>query len=145
MNVRNARPEELDEIMDIYERARLFMCENGNPTQWWEGYPPRELIQDDIEQKKLYVCEDGGEIAAVFYFAVENDPTYEKIYGGAWLNGNDYAVMHRVAVAKKGKGVIAHCFEYCLNICPDLKIDTHKDNISMKTFLKKNKFTYCGH
>ena len=144
MNIRNAKRAELDEIMGIYEKARQFMSANGNPTQWWDGYPPRELISDDIEQKKLFVCEDEGEIAAVFYFAVENDPTYEKIYDGAWLNDNDYAVMHRVAVAKKGKGVISNCFEYCLSRCSDLKIDTHKDNIPMQRALEKNGFSYCG-
>lgn len=144
MQIRNAKAKELDTIMDIYEKARVFMCENGNPTQWWDGYPPRELISEDIERRRLFVCEDEGEIAAVFYFAKENDPTYEKIYEGEWLNDNEYAVMHRVAVAKRGKGVISCCFDYCLDKCGDLKIDTHKDNIPMQKALEKNGFKYCG-
>ena len=144
MDIRNARLDELDEIMDIYEKARLFMSENGNPTQWGDGYPPRELVVDDIEKKHLFVCEDDGEIAAVFYFAVGNDPTYEKIYEGDWLNDNEYAAIHRVAVAKQGRGVIARCFEYCLGICLDLKIDTHKNNIPMQKALAKNGFSLCG-
>ena len=114
MRIRNAEACELDRIMDIYREARRFMIAAGNPTQWWEGYPPRELIEDDIKKKRLYVCDDDGEIAAVFYFAVENDPTYEKIYEGKWLNDNEYAVMHRVAVAKRGKGIISVCIDYCL-------------------------------
>lgn len=87
---------------------------------------------------------DGEEIAGVFYFAKENDPTYEKIYDGAWLNRNEYAVIHRIAVAKQGRGVSAFCFDYCYNAFPNLKIDTHKNNIPMQKALAKNGFSLCG-
>ena len=143
MEIRNARAEEIEKIMEIYDGAREFMCKAGNPTQW-SNYPPRELIEDDIKREKLYVCDDDGEIAGVFYFSVESDPTYEKIYEGNWLNDNDYAVMHRVAVAKQGRGVISFCFDYCMSRCRDLKIDTHEDNIPMQRALEKNGFKYCG-
>ena len=34
MEVRQALLEEISEIMKIYEAARCFMAEHGNPTQW---------------------------------------------------------------------------------------------------------------
>ena len=39
MEVRQALLEEISEIMKIYEAARCFMAEHGNPTQWVNGYP----------------------------------------------------------------------------------------------------------
>ena len=39
MEIRQALLEEIPEIMKIYEAARRFMAEHGNPTQWVIGYP----------------------------------------------------------------------------------------------------------
>ena len=144
MNIRKANINEFSEIRYIYASARKFMSENGNAEQWKGGYPSDSLIKSDIERGNLYVCMDGEDIAGVFYFATENDPTYEKIYDGTWLNDNEYAVMHRVAVAKQGRGVVSFCFDYCYNVFPNLKIDTHKDNIPMQKALAKNGFSLCG-
>ena len=144
MDIRKADIKEFSEIRDIYASARAFMSENGNAEQWKGGYPSDSLIKSDIERENLYVCMDGEEIAGVFYFAKENDPSYEKIYEGEWLNDNEYAVIHRVAVAKQGRGVSAFCFDYCYNAFPNLKIDTHKDNIPMQKALAKNGFARCG-
>ena len=40
--IRRSRPEQLDEIMEIYAGARTFMAEHGNPTQWGPPLPPRK-------------------------------------------------------------------------------------------------------
>lgn len=144
MNIRKATAKDFFKIRDIYASARAFMSENGNASQWKGGYPSDSLIQEDIERGNLYACMDGEDIAGVFYFAVENDPTYEKIYGGKWLNEDKYAVIHRVAVAKQGRGVSSFCFDYCYNAFQNLKIDTHKDNIPMQKALQKNGFLLCG-
>lgn len=34
MEIRKTRPQELDAVMALYARARAFMAENGNPSQW---------------------------------------------------------------------------------------------------------------
>ena len=36
---RGANRFELDQIMDVYARARAFMAQNGNPTQWETTIP----------------------------------------------------------------------------------------------------------
>ena len=59
---RGANRFELDQIMDIYARARAFMAQNGNPTQWGDTYPPRELIEEDILSNRLFVCVINGEL-----------------------------------------------------------------------------------
>jgi hypothetical protein len=144
MNIRQAVIEELPTILKIYDNARAYMREQGNATQWDGGYPQEEILRRDISEKKLYVCVENEEILAVFYYAFEDDPTYFKIYDGAWLNPLPYGVLHRIAVNSKGRGVAAFCYNYCLSQCKNLKIDTHRDNIPMQKSLAKNGFSYCG-
>ena len=33
LQIRKAKPEDLQQIMPLYEKAREFMAKNGNPTQ----------------------------------------------------------------------------------------------------------------
>ena len=144
MEIVKASAEQIDEILKIYASARRFMRENGNMEQWNGNYPSRELLEEDVAQKKLYLCVEEGEVLGVFYYAEENDPTYAEIFDGAWLNDRPYGVMHRVAMASRGRGAASFCMAYCYARCKNLKIDTHKDNIPMQKALERNGFVRCG-
>ena len=141
--IEKATLSQLLQIMAIYERARTLMAETGNPDQWGTAYPPEEMIRQDILDGKCYVNLEGDTIRAVFYFAVEADPTYGYIEG-AWLNDAPYGVIHRIAVGENGKGAAAECFRFAYSKCPNLRIDTHEKNIPMQRCLAKNGFTRCG-
>ena len=146
MEIRLAEKHELCEILSIYDSARIFMKESGNPNQWAGKYPDEETVTRDIEQKKLHVCTEDGEIFAVFFYDEGEDPTYKVIYDGEWLNDRPYGVVHRIAVSDKarGKGVAKVCFDYAYSKCGNVKIDTHRDNIPTQKSLVKNGFTCCG-
>ena len=144
MEIRKAKMEELDEIMEIFARARKFMAEQGNPNQWGTAKPARETIEEDIQLGRSYVCVEDDKIAATFFYLPGVDPTYLKIYDGEWLNQDEYAVVHRIASAGTVKGAGSFCINWAFEQCGNLKIDTHKDNIVMQNMLKKNGFTYCG-
>lgn len=144
MQIRKTKIEELDTCMAIYAHARAFMAAHGNPNQWGQTKPPREQVQADIEQGNSYVCVENGEIAAVFFYSEEPDPTYVQIYDGAWKNEAPYGVVHRIASAGTVKGAGSFCLNWAYSQCGNLKIDTHKDNIVMQNTLKKNGFSYCG-
>lgn len=144
MRIRPATNSDFDEIRRIYAMARIYMRESGNPDQWKDNYPPDDLIRKDIKEGKSFVCEEAGELLGVFFYAVGEDPTYRKIYDGAWLNAEPYGVIHRIAVASHGRGVASFCFAYALSQCPNLKIDTHADNLPMQRALEKNGFSRCG-
>jgi RimJ/RimL family protein N-acetyltransferase len=144
MEIRKAQLRELDEIMEIYDGARTYMREHGNAEQWGDGYPSRALIGEDIETGRCHVCVEDGALAGVFCYFEGEDPTYQRIYDGAWLNDKPYGVIHRIAVAQHRKGVASYCFAYCFALCKNLKIDTHRDNIPMQRSLAKNGFTLCG-
>ena len=176
MRIRPATPQDLPRINWIYAQARDFMVRAGNPTQWAGGYPQPSMLDADIARGNLYVCvtdpadpcrfeqgepegesafpaaEEAGErIDAVFYFAVEEDATYQRIDGGAWLNQLPYGVVHRIAVAPGTHGLGTLCIRWALDrarsqgAAGGLRIDTHADNAPMRGLLaNKLGFTACG-
>lgn len=144
MIIRKAQHQEIEEIMNIYSSAQIFMAQNGNATQWGTTYPERELIENDINSGKLYVCTENDRIACVFYYARENDPTYSIIYDGAWTNDAPYGVVHRIASSRIVKGAARFCLDWAYSQCNSLRIDTHRDNKPMQHLLTSLGFKYCG-
>ena len=144
MEIRKATLADFETVKRIYADARRFMKEQGNPDQWGDRHPPVELLREDIEVGRLYLCVEGEEILGSFFFQVGDDPTYRVIHNGKWLNDAPYGVIHRIAVAKQGRGVASVCFDFALSQCKNVKIDTHKDNIPMQRALEKKGFSYCG-
>lgn len=120
------------------------MAKNGNPTQWGQTNPPAERVEQDILEGKSYVCEKDGQVIAVFYYAVEEEPTYHKIYEGAWLSDTPYGVLHRVAVSQQACGTGSFIAQWALKQHPHIRIDTHENNKAMRKMLEKNGFSYCG-
>ena len=144
MYIRKTEEKDLTKISEIYENAKKFMRESGNPSQWSDGKPNIHTAREDMENGVGYVLIEDDEILAVFMFSVGEDPTYKEIYEGSWQNSEPYAVIHRIAVAKQGCGLIDFCINECFKKCPNLKIDTHRDNIPMQKALIKRGFRYCG-
>lgn len=145
MEIRKAAWKDLTEILSIYESAREFMVETGNPRQWAaRNWPPRHLVERDIARGKSYVCEENGTILAVFFYDYgENvEPTYREI-DGQWIGENTYGVIHRIA-AKPGQGAGRVCIDWAYRQCGHLRMDTHGDNRVMQKVLQQLGFTYCG-
>ena len=115
MIIRKSQITDLPKIMQIYERARQFMAENGNPTQWGnDKYPSIDLIKQDIKAEKSYVCEENGDIVGTFFFDFGKDiePTYRIIEEGNWEDNSAYGVIHRLASNFTTKGIGKKCFEW---------------------------------
>ena len=144
MLIRKTTEADLSRIGEIYERAKLFMKESGNPNQWNQGTPNIDTAHEDMENGVGYVAEENGKIVAAFMFSLNGEPTYAKIYEGKWLNDAPYGVIHRIAVAEQGKGIIGYCIDECFSRCHNLRIDTHRDNLPMQRALQKRGFQYCG-
>ena len=142
--IQKATLTQLPEILKLYARARSFMAQTGNPDQWGDVYPPEEMIREDIKNGKSYVNLENGNICAVFYFAVEEDPTYGYIEDGAWLDPSPYGVIHRVASNGTVPGTLRRCLDFCREKIRHLRIDTHADNYPMQHLLDKMGFTRCG-
>lgn len=66
MKIRRAKLEDLPQMLLIYQRARQFMKETGNPNQWKDSYPEEALVKKGILEGKAWLCvaegpEDGRE------------------------------------------------------------------------------------
>ncbi|MFI3247751.1 MAG: GNAT family N-acetyltransferase [Rikenellaceae bacterium] len=145
MEITKAKATDIEPIMRIYGSAKEFMKRSGNPTQWVDGYPSKELVMGDIEFGRLYICRDSdGDIVAVFCYFIANDPTYDVIYDGEWLNDGEYGVVHRIASSGKVRRVSDYCLEWCYAQHPNMRIDTHSDNITMQSALQRLGYTQCG-
>ena len=147
MLIRHATPADHGEIMEIYAYARKFMTQHGNPRQWAaNGWPPADLIRQDIAEGKCYLCMDEDKIAAVFYYEYgkDIDPTYLNIEEGSWASDDAYGVVHRIAVAEGCRGAGSFCINWSFEQCGHLRIDTHGDNTVMQNTLKKLGFSQRG-
>ena len=147
MKIRHSTEDDLEQIMKIYEYARGFMAEHGNPDQWGPtNWPPEELIHSDIAAGNSYVCVCEDKIVGTFFFDQGKDiePTYRVIEDGAWLDDSPYGVIHRLAGNGSVNGVGSFCIEWAFRQCGHLRVDTHGDNRVMQNLLKKNGFVHCG-
>ena len=147
MEIRKAVPADLPALMAIYAYARRFMADHGNPRQWGPTrWPPEDLVRQDIDAGKSYVCTEGGSILAVFYFDMGEDiePTYRAIEDGSWQDPSPYGVVHRIAAAEGTKGAGTFCLNWAFGQCGHLRMDTHGDNAVMQALLKKLGFRYRG-
>ena len=143
--IRKAKREELDKIMGIYSRAKHFMEEHGNKNQWsGDDAIARDKIETMLEEGHLFAGEENGEIQFVFAYILGEDPTYKVITDGSWLNDAYYGTIHRLASAGITKGVVKTVSGWALEQCPNLRIDTHHDNIVMQNALANAGFTRCG-
>lgn len=143
LRIRRAVPDDIPEIMALYDLGRDFMRKNGNTLQWVNGYPYQSMIEEDIRRGNSFVCEAGGELQAVFALIWGEDPTYAHI-DGAWLQNGPYGTVHRLAARGKYPGIATHCLRWCFDLCGDLRADTGDCNTPMRHTLEKVGFVYCG-
>ena len=144
MMIRLAEKRDMDAILAVYESARAFMRDNGNPGQWGDSHPPAGLLEGDIESGQLYVVTENGKICGVFAFIIGHEPTYGHIEGGAWKNDEPYGTVHRIASDGSVRGVFEQCLRFCSGLIGNIRIDTHADNKIMAHLIEKNGFEKCG-
>ena len=147
ISIRPTRADELDTVMPLFDQARTTMRRSGNMNQWTNGYPSRELIARDSRLGQSYVMVEsgGGSVVGIFAFIHGVEPTYRRIYEGAWLDDDlPYATIHRLAGATGWHGLADACFDWCTQQAASLRVDTHRDNVIMRHVLTRRGFSYCG-
>lgn len=144
MNIRPAIPADLPQMQKIYAYARMQMKQNGNPSQWGDDRPAEAILKEDIRKGQSYIIEEKDQICGVFAFIIGNAPSYQLIEQGRWLNDAPYGTIHRIAGNGSVKGIFDECLSYCMAQIPNIRIDTHADNLIMQHLLAKNGFQKCG-
>lgn len=145
--VRKANPLDMDDILDMVADSRDQMRRNGNTTQWVNGYPSREIIENDIRNGNGYIIYIKSNLTAIGYFAfiVGIEPTYNIIVGGQWSDQDKlYGTIHRLARRAGHNGVARKCLEFCKGQINFLRADTHKDNAIVQHILLREGFEYRG-
>ena len=150
MEFRQAKISDLDQIVEIIELSKKYLKET-KVDQWQDGYPAKEDLRRDIESGNSYVLTNKDEIVATTVISLDGESTYNSIFNGEWITNEEYIVMHRVAVHNKykGKGIFKELIKEAENLALNkgifsIKIDTHRDNISMQKAVLKNDFKKCG-
>lgn len=150
MELRLTTEEDLESVMQIIEESRKYFKVNEIP-QWQNGVPNIETIRHDIARKEAYVLTEDDEIVGTCTIIFEDDPNYEEIHQGRWLNNSEYGVVHRLAIKQgyKGHGYGSNILEGAMQLAKErgidnLRIDTHRMNQSMQRLIAKNNYTYCG-
>ena len=143
--IRKAVTDELDSIMVVLDAAKRIMRSSGNMHQWTDGYPSEDVIRKDIANGNGYVVEDDGRVTGYFAFIASPEPTYSRIYDGAWLDDSlPYHVIHRIGSYPDVHGIFRSIIEWCRSEDANLRIDTHRDNLIMQHNILKHGFVYCG-
>lgn len=157
--IRLAEASDIPDILPVLDAAKNIMRVSGNMHQWTDGYPSSDVILKDIERGGGYVIEEtkcatdnaecprniGPSIVAYFAFLPSPEPTYSRIYDGAWLDDVlPYHVIHRIASYPDAHGIFKEIIEYAASQDRNLRIDTHPDNKIMRHLLAENGFAYCG-
>ncbi len=150
MEFRKAIYRDIHSIMDIIREAQIYFKEQGI-DQWQNNYPNIETIQRDIDNQNGYVLVEDHKVVGTVAVVFDGDTNYESIYQGDWLSKQKYVTIHRIAIASRYKGkrfssiILKEIEKMSLNKgIYSIKVDTHKENQSMRKFLQKNGFQYCG-
>ena len=143
MHIRPAAKADLEALLRIYEGARQFMAQSGNPGQWGKRYPSRETVEADIAAERCYVCEEEGRLYAAFVLVPGEDPTY-RVIDGSWSSERPYGVIHRIAAAPGSHGILDKALGFAFSQIGYIRIDTHRKNIVMDRALTERGFRRCG-
>lgn len=140
MNIRKAVVSDFNRIMEIYAIARKYMKNSGNPNQWKDHYPEKNIVNKDIEDKISYVLEDNGHIFACFVFT----KGYEKSYELNFPSDKEYGIIHRVASDGSERKIVSRIINFVKKEISLLRIDTHEDNKTMQKAVEKLGFKRLG-
>lgn len=145
MTIRPTTYADINTLLTIFAHAKRQMAADGNPTQWSDSYPTRQQLEEDIQRGVSYILEHNGVTHGTFVFIIGEDPTYQHIENGRWLDENrSYGTIHRIASDGRYKGVFHTALEWCTAQCANIRIDTHANNHRMIHLIEKEGFIRCG-
>lgn len=142
--IRKSTMSDLPEMLAIFDNARKYMASHGNPNQWRDTWPSKEILISDIEIGQSYIVEDDEKgVLATFAYIVGVDRTYLKI-DGVWLTDKPYGTIHRLASSQKERDIFSYIVKQITMNGLNMRIDTHEQNQAMIRAILKNGFKFCG-
>jgi ribosomal protein S18 acetylase RimI-like enzyme len=146
--IRRARKEEIDEIMELIAKCVQVM-QAGGSDQWDEHYPNREIISLDMERGSLWVCEENNAVAGILVLDEHQSEQYEEI---EWTETQGpHLIMHRLAVHPEvqGKGIARRLSTYAeeyarQNGYSSIRLDTYAKNTRALALYPKLGYDFRG-
>ncbi|MBT8183788.1 MAG: GNAT family N-acetyltransferase [Eudoraea sp.] len=146
--IRRAKILEIPDIMGIAKACAIHMIKQGI-YQWNEDYPRKEVFENDLGRKELFVLETNGEIGGMITATSVMDEEYRPV---DWLTNDGLPVyIHRLAVlpAIQGKGYARKLMDYAENLArkqgyTSVRLDTFSQNKRNQKFYEQRGYTKLG-
>lgn len=150
MKFQKATFEQLSCIWQIIQQAIALRKSQGS-EQWQNGYPNLEVLKKDISMGCGYVLISGNEILAYAAIFSQEEPAYNNITNGNWINQEPYICVYRLAVKQNSvyNGLATHLMQCTEKLAQEfqiknIRLDTNFDNLAMLRILEKLNYTFCG-
>lgn len=149
IELRGATEEDIQIILNICDDARCFQRNSGFP-QWSDGYPSREVIENDIAAAIGFIILANGKIIGYCVIDCNGDKDYDEA-SGLWNFHGAYAAIHRLALSHDARG--RHLGKPSLECILDfianqyiynVRVDTGVENAPMKRLLASLDFVCRG-
>lgn len=147
-----AEEKHIDAIEGIYSRI-IDAQEQGRLTVGWQRgvYPTRQTALDALKRGDLFVCVDGGQVAAAAIINRIQVPVYAEV---GWLyhaEPDEVMVLHTLVVdpLRVGRGYgtafVAYYESYAKNSgCPVLRMDTNEKNAAARRLYARLGYREAG-
>ena len=147
--IRKANMSDLDRIEEIYNEIHTEIEEGRARIGWIRGvYPARDVAEDSIRRRDMFVMEEGGKIVAAARINQFQGPEYDRARWSFDADPDEVLVLHTLVVSPKEKGkgygeTFARFYEdYARNLgCTALRIDTNAINAPARSLYKKLGYT----
>lgn len=147
---RRATAADIPAITAILKMAVGRMLAEGK-QQWDENYPTEIHVRADLEAERAWVLDIDGVVVGYGAVVFDGEPAYADLRGNWLTEGEDYVVVHRIAVdLRRGRSGLGGEFMNAVeelarsNGSRSFRIDTNFDNFAMLGLLEKSGFAYCG-
>jgi GNAT superfamily N-acetyltransferase len=133
MNIRPARPDEVDVVLDVLADAASWLRKRG-VEQWPERFE-RDWVLPAIERSETWLAEHDGDIVGSLVVQWE-DPLFWAEYP------NDAGYLHRLAVRLHGEAMGAQLLQWAEQHAADagktyLRLDCVASNESLRAYYER--------
>lgn len=149
MDIIRATESDLEELLDLYQRAADQMEADGLKQWHWGIYPTEELIREDVAQGLMYIDRMDGVIAGAVSLVGEPEPEYDAV---PWTGGINPGYFHRLVIdpPMQGAGMAGGILDDLQQLlrragCDCIRCDTAINNKRAMRLYEKLGFRPCGY
>lgn len=150
MDITQAKPEQLKEILHLVEVCTRHMNVQGSEQWKKDVYPTDEMLEQDIEQGNLHILKDEIDlIVAIVVVDDVGDPEYDAL---EWkYNDGTIGYMHRMCIHPdlQGTGLAARMWEFAEDLAKQrgythMRLDTYMGNKQVQGMIDRRGYERVG-